>query len=265
MQVTSSADGTRIAFWREGSGPPVLLVHGGICDHHAWHAVVPLLARRHTVWTYDRRGRGASGDAPPYRVEREVEDITALLDAIGEPAHLLGHSAGAMLALAAALRGPRLLSLILYEPPFAVGGDPADPDPGERAQIEACLAAGDRDQALRLAMRATVATPDAELDRLQAGSGWQHLRALAPSILYDWRIWEEGRIPPRPTTLPVPVLLLLGSETIPRIRVATEALRQALPRARLKILPGQAHFAMVAAPELFAGEVVDFMERADRE
>src|SRR5208283_2740107 len=104
METVTSSDGTRIAYWREGSGPPLLMAHGGLCDRFAWYFVVPLLARKFTVYTFDRRGRGASGDTPPYAAEREREDIAAILGAIGEPVHLLGHSAGGILALQIAER-----------------------------------------------------------------------------------------------------------------------------------------------------------------
>src|SRR5579862_3642859 len=117
MHVVRSKDGTPLACWRQGSGPALLLVHGGLCDHLAWHFVAPLLAPHFTVWTLDRRGRGKSGDTQPWSVQREVEDVLALLSIIGEPAHLLGHSAGAILVLRAACRAERLRSLILYEPP----------------------------------------------------------------------------------------------------------------------------------------------------
>src|SRR5208283_5201874 len=101
---------------------PLLMAHGGLCDRFAWYFVVPLLARKFTVYTFDRRGRGASGDTPPYAAEREREDIAAILRAIGEPVHLLGHSAGGILALQTAERTRDLLSLILYEPGYIVDG-----------------------------------------------------------------------------------------------------------------------------------------------
>ena len=257
-EITNSADGTRIAFWREGSGAPLLLVHGGLCDHLAWHFAVPYLARQFTVYTFDRRGRGASGDTPPYAVERESEDVAAMLDAIGRPGHLLGHSAGAILALAAAGRADNLLSLMLYDPPFVVDGARERPGPGILEQIQALLATGDRDQALRIAIRETVAMPDSQIEQMRAGPGWEHLRSAAGAIPHDWMLWEERLVPERLTALRMPVLLLLGSESPPWIRASTEAVRTALSRARMVELPGQGHDAMITAPELFARAVTDF-------
>src|ERR1700722_893960 len=143
METVISADGTGIAYWREGSGPPLLLVHGGVCDHLAWRFVGPFLARKFTVYTCDRRGRGESGDTPPYAVERELDDIDALLQMIRDPAHLLGHSAGGILALLAAERTDSLLSLILYEPAFVVDGARQRPGPDVLEKMRSLLAAGD--------------------------------------------------------------------------------------------------------------------------
>ncbi len=191
METAASADGTRIAFWRAGSGPPLLLVHGGICDHFAWYFVAPRLARRFTVYTFDRRGRGDSGDTPPYAAEREVEDIAALLQAIGEPAHLLGHSAGGILALQAAERARDLLSLILYEPAFVIDGARERPGREILEKMRSLLAAGNRDETVRIAMRESVGASEAEIAALAAGPGWQRLLAVADAIPNDWMLWEE--------------------------------------------------------------------------
>jgi pimeloyl-ACP methyl ester carboxylesterase len=256
-EFVTSPDGTRIAFWREGAGRPLVLVHGGICDHLAWYHLVPLLAQRFAVYTMDRRGRGCSGDAPLHTVEREVEDIGALLKSIGEPAHLLGHSAGAILSLAAARTG-NLRSLILYEPPFIMEDARERPAPEVLKRMEALLAAGELDEALRIAMRESVAVPDSEIDEMQAGPGWEHLRRVARAIPYDWKLWEERLAPEGLKSLQMPALLLLGSESPGWICKSTEAMLAALPQACLAMLQGQAHFAMLTAPELMARAVVEF-------
>jgi len=116
-----SADGTPIAFWRSGSGPPLVLVHGTSADHTRWAGVLPLLESHFTVYALDRRGRGGSGDAGRYAIEREIEDVVAVLDAVGERVVLVGHSYGAICALEAAARAPGVRALILYEPPIPVG------------------------------------------------------------------------------------------------------------------------------------------------
>jgi pimeloyl-ACP methyl ester carboxylesterase len=262
METVTSADGTRLAYWREGSGPPLLLVHGGVCDHFAWYFVAPLLAARFTVYTYDRRGRGASGDTPPYAAKREREDIAAMLRAIGEPAHLLGHSAGGILALQAAERRADLLSLILYEPAFVVEGARERPGPEILQEMRRLLAAGDRAEVLRISMRESVGMSQAEIAALQAGPGWTRLLAVADAIPNDWMLWEERFDAKSASAVRTRTLMLMGSESQPWLRRGTEAVLAALPDARMVMLPGQAHSAMITAPELFARAVIDFADGA---
>ena len=260
METVTSADGTRIAYWREGSGPPLLLVHGGICDHFAWYFVVPLLAQRFSVYTFDRRGRGASGDTPPYAPEREREDIAAMLRAIGEPAHLLGHSAGGILALQAAGRARDLLSLILYEPAFVVEGARERPGPESLEKMRRLLAAGDRDEVVRTAMRESVGASDTEIAALASGPGWTHLLEVAPAIPNDWMLWEERFDAKSAGTMRTSTLMLAGSESPDWLRTGAEAVLAALPDARMAALPGQGHSAMITAPELFARAVMEFAD-----
>ena len=259
MNQILSSDGTVLACWRQGQGAPLLLVHGGLCDHLAWYFVIPHLAQQFTVWTYDRRGHGESGNTLPHSVEREIEDIEALLGAIGEPAHLLGHSAGAILALGVAERSEHLRSLILYEPPFIIDGARNRPAPELLAEMERLLAAADPDGALRIAMRETVAMTDAEIDALQRSQGWENLRGAATAIPYDWRIWDE-RFDPEPLrTIGTRTLVMMGSTSPAWIRASTQAVAAALPRAELVTLAGQGHSAMFTAPELFVREVTNFI------
>lgn len=212
METAISADGTPIAFWREGSGPPLLLVHGGVCDHHAWYFVLPLLARRFTVYTYDRRGRGQSGETPPYAVERELDDIAAMLAAIGEPAHLLGHSAGGILALKAAERRDDLLSLTLYEPAFVVDGARQRPGPEVLEKMHSLLSAGHPDEVIRMAIRETLGLPENEIAAMSQGPGWEHLRAVAHTVPYDWMLWDERLDVEKIAAMRLRTLLLMGSK-----------------------------------------------------
>ena len=260
MKTTYSADGTCIAFWKTGSGPPLLLVHGGVCDHLAWYFVTPLLAQRFTVYSFDRRGRGSSGDTPPYAVEREVEDILAMLSTIGEPAHLLGHSAGGILALAVAERRSDLLSLMLYEPAFIVDGARERPGPEVLERIQSLLAAGDRDEVLRIAMRETVAIPESEIKAMRSTPGWEHLRNVAHTIPYDWMVWERQLVPQNLIGLHMPVLLLIGSHSPSWLHAGSRAIHADLPHAQVIELQGQGHSAMVSDPGLFAREIQRFVD-----
>jgi pimeloyl-ACP methyl ester carboxylesterase len=260
METVTSADGTRIAFWRSGSGPPLLLVHGGICDRFAWYFVAPLLAKRFTVYTFDRRGRGGSGDTPPYAAEREREDIAAMLRTIGEPAHLLGHSAGGILALQAAERCHDLLGLILYEPAFVIDGARERPAPEALDEMRGLLAAGNRDEVVRIAMRVSIGVSEAEIAALAGGPGWKRLLDVAPAIPNDWMLWQERFDAASAGAMRTRTLILTGSASPLWIRQGAAAVLAALPLARMVVLPGQGHSAMITAPELFARAVIDFAD-----
>jgi pimeloyl-ACP methyl ester carboxylesterase/AcrR family transcriptional regulator len=265
METTTSDDGTRIALWRRGSGPPLLLVHGGACDHLAWYFVTPLLAQKFTVYSFDRRGRGGSGNTEPYDAEREVEDLLAVLSKIDEPAHLLGHSAGGIVALKAAERQADLLSLMLYEPAFIVDGTRERPGPEILERVRALIAEGDLDEVIRIAMRESLSMPEAEIEAMRAGPGWEQLRSVAPAIPNDWMLWEERLEPERLANLHLPTLLLVGSKSPSWLRTTSRAILAALPQAREVEMAGQGHTAMIGAPELFAREVVGFVESAANE
>jgi pimeloyl-ACP methyl ester carboxylesterase len=234
------------------------MVHGGVCDHLAWYFVVPLLARNFAVYTFDRRGRGGSRDSQPATVDREVDDIAALLQHIGEPAHLLGHSAGGILALKAAMRADNLLSLMLYEPAFVVEGARERPAPAVLEKMRALLAANNRAEVVRIAMRESIGLSESEIAAMEAGHGWDHLCGLAHAIPNDWLLWEEHLDVEALKTVQTRTLLLEGSESPSWLRQAAQTIADALPNARQVGLAGQAHSAMITAPELFAQAVTNF-------
>jgi pimeloyl-ACP methyl ester carboxylesterase len=120
MEFTTSADGTKIAFERRGSGEPILLVHGTTGSTQSWALVAPILAKRFCVVVMDRRGHGESGAGPSHSTEVQAQDVISVIDAVGEAVHLVGHSGGARVTLTAALHTDRLRSLVLYEPPIAL-------------------------------------------------------------------------------------------------------------------------------------------------
>ena len=258
MEMVVSADGTAIAYERTGHGPPLVLLHGTGRDRAYWARSLPALARHATVYAVDRRGRGGSGDTDRYALEREVEDVLAVLGAIGAPAHLLGHSYGGIVALDAAARAERLRSLILYEPPFSVGLDGVPPDLGDR--LEALLAAGDREAVLVAFLREGPRFPPAEIAAQRARPDWPDRLAYAHTLPRETQTvrgyaFDAGRA----AGLRWPTLLLLGSESPPFFRQAIEALHAALPRSEVTVLQGQHHNAMQTAPELFAEAVHRFL------
>jgi len=252
MDTVTSADGTAIAYERTGEGPPLVLLHGTSRDRSHWARSLPGLARHTTVYAVNRRGRGESGDADRYAIEREVEDVLAVIDAVGEPVHLLGHSYGAIIALEVAMRTDRLRGLILYEPPIAVGADRVPDDLGER--LAAFLQEGPRYPPEVIAARRALPT-------------WPDALALAHTLPRETQTVHRYALDPaRVAAVKASTLLLLGSQSPSFFRAAIEALHATLPQSEMVVLPGQHHNAMEAAPELFVETVHRFVgEQRDGE
>lgn len=254
----TSKDGTRLAFWRTGSGPPLVLVHGTTADHGRWAPVLARLGERLTVYAIDRRGRGGSGDAPEYALDREVEDMVAVVESTGAPAFLLGHSYGAICALEASLRTARIRKLVLYEPPIPTGAPRAPP--GSIARLQALLDRGEREEVVTAFFRESVHVSPRALELMRSLPDWPARVAAAPTLPRELRAGEAYTLrPERFAAVTVPALLLLGGDSPPFFREATEAVSRALPHARLVVLPGQQHAAMNTAPDLFLREVVGFL------
>jgi len=263
LETITAPDGTPIAFQRTGSGPFLVVVHGTAADHTRWAPVLPALEAQFTVCALDRRGRGGSGDAQPYALEREFEDIAAVVDSLGGPVHLLGHSFGAVCALGAARLAARLRSLTLYEPPPA--GVPDLTPPEVAAEIERHLAAGDRAEAVRAFFRGVVHMPAHELEMLAASPAWLARVAAAHTLLREARALE-AQPPPSPDhyqVVTVPALLLLGGDSPAYFRASIAAVQAALPASRVVVLPGQQHVAINTAPDLFVREVTCFLAEAE--
>jgi pimeloyl-ACP methyl ester carboxylesterase len=258
MDYTTSRDGTKIAFRRSGSGPPLLLVHGTTADHRRWDAVSPRLEPHFTVYAMDRRGRGGSGDAPDYGFRREAEDVAAVVEAIGGPVFVLGHSFGGRCSLEAALLTDKIDRLILYEPSIPAFAPSVPPDVPDR--IQALAAGGEPEAALELFFREMVGMPEEELAAYRRLPMWPGRIQLAPTIGRELRVDQTyGFDPAKFTGLRVPTLLLLGGSSPPDFRTALERIDATLPDSRIVVLPGQRHIAMDTAPELFVAEVVRFL------
>jgi pimeloyl-ACP methyl ester carboxylesterase len=260
MEKVTSKDGTSIAFWRSGEGPPLLLVHGATADHTTtWRFVRPKLERHFTVYAMDRRGRGGSGDAPDYKLQREAEDVAAVVDAINEPVNVLGHSYGGLCALHAALITPNLRRLIVYEGVPLRGADEVGPSIIDRMQ--AMLETGDMEGVLVTMYRDLVEMPPEELELLRSQrDAWAVRLRNAPTLPRELRALERYTLAPeRFESMETPTLLLVGGDSPPRELENARGVAEALPEARVVILPGQQHAAMYTAPELFVREVVAFL------
>jgi pimeloyl-ACP methyl ester carboxylesterase len=253
MPIVTSADGTTIAYETTGAGPALLLVDGAMCyrDFGPARDLAKNLADQYTVYLYDRRGRGASGNTLPWSEDREIEDLAALLEAAGGQAYALGVSSGAVLTADAANRLPGLTKIALYEPPFIV--DDTHPAREETfvADTEALLARDDRTGALKKFM-SHVGMPGAMLAIMPLTPPWKKLKAVAPTLPYDLHILgTTGRgvplDPARWSHVTAPALVLDGGKSPQYMRNGAKALSETLPKAGYGTLPGQTHMVKAAA------------------
>ncbi len=254
-----SADGVPIAVWVEGSGPPLVLVHGALSDHRRFDTLVAELRAHLTTFAMDRRGRGGSGDSSGYAIEREFEDVAAVVDAVaartGRPAALWGHSYGADCAMGAAALTGNVDGLILYEPGLGFSYPPRSIE-----AVEAAVAAGDSEAALLAVLVGVVeATPD-EVSAIRASPTWAARLATVPTVARELRaerdwVYEPGCF----DVVGASTLVLAGSDSPPSQQDATRRAAAAIPGARVEVLEGHGHFAFQTDPALVAGVIRDFV------
>jgi pimeloyl-ACP methyl ester carboxylesterase len=260
----TSRDGTEIAYWTSGDGPPLLLVHGTSGARERFAPLLPYLEPHATVHVMDRRGRGGSGDAPIYDLAREFEDVAAVVDAIaaasGSAVDVYGHSFGGNVAFGAAPLTRNVRSLVLYE-----GWPPVTPEkvvfpPEVEERLDALVAAGDRDGAVEAFMRDMVKVPDEEIAAIRAQPSWAARVAAVHTVTREIRAFFRHTFDPAEAArIGVPVLVLTGSDTPEEMKDDPETVAAALPDARIAVLEGQEHLADVLAPELFAEHVLGFL------
>jgi pimeloyl-ACP methyl ester carboxylesterase len=259
IKTIASKDGTPIAYRRSGRGPSLILTHGTGGSHARWAAILPALEPYFSLYAVDRRGRGESGDAESYAIEREFEDVAALVEAVEPPVYLLGHSYGAICALEAAQLSRNIRKLVLYEPPL--------PSPGVLIyregiieRLEALLAAGKREELLLTFMGEVVKMPPHELSQIQASPAWPARVAAAHTLPRELRAHEQYQFEAnRFKSLTVPTLLMVGGDSPAFFKVAIDTLSATLPNCRATVLTGQQHIAMDTAPDLFTREVLAFL------
>jgi pimeloyl-ACP methyl ester carboxylesterase len=255
METVTSGDGTQIAFDRIGEGPAVILVSGAL-GHRAFDQstgeVARQLAEQFTVFHYDRRGRGDSGDTPPYAVERELEDIEALLAEAGGSGSLYGSSSGGNLALKAAREGLSVTKLALWEPNFVVDQSrPRLPD-DYVTELEERVADGRRGDAVEYFMTTAVGLPAEFVAPMREMPIWPGMEAVAHTLAYDGRVVEGFELPTAELeALATPTLVMAGGQT-PWLLTGPQALTRALPNGEFHLLEGQSHdvAADAVAPEL---------------
>jgi pimeloyl-ACP methyl ester carboxylesterase len=272
----SGSDGVDLAVFEltsRGAGavtehhPPLLLVHGATADHTTWRAAGPLLAESRRVFAMDRRGRGASGDAPEYAIDREYEDLAAVAEGLAadlrsDAVDVVGHSYGGRCALGASLLTPRIRRVVVYEGAPVPAGMSYRPE-GLVDAVRDALARGDNEAGLTTFLAGIVGMSDAELDAYRANPVWPARVAAAHTILREVEAEASaaaslealGRVR-------VPVLLLLGSTSRSPFRIGTEALVARLADARVHVIEGAAHAAHHTHADEFVAVVAAFLDRA---
>jgi pimeloyl-ACP methyl ester carboxylesterase len=247
MERVSSKDGTTIAFDRSGEGPAIVLVGGALSDRSAAFPLAARLAPRFTTIAYDRRGRGDSEDRAPYAVDREVEDIEALILAVGGSALVFGHSSGAVLALEAARTLPdRIPKLALYEPPFIVDDSRPPLPEAYSARLDELVSTGRRGDAVELFMTTGPGVPAEAVAQMRQEPFWPSMEAVAHTLAHDGTVMGNAMSgSPSPlerwASVAVPALVMDGGASPDWQRHAVLALVDVLPDARHRTLEGQDH------------------------
>ena len=259
MEKVTSKDGTIIVFERSGKGPVVLLVGGILGDRSQQAPLAALLADHFTVFNYDRRGHGESGDTPPYAVEREIEDLEAMIKEAGGSAFVYGTSGCAVLVLEAAAHGlaPKMKKLAMWEPPYIVD-DSRPPAPRDyKEQLTELLAAGRRGDMVELFFTKAVGLPIEFVAQMRQAPFWSAQEALAHTLVYNAMIMGDFSLPTqRIATVNLPILVIDGGETA-WLTNAAQAVAEVLPNAQRHTLKGQPHNV---APEAIAPVLIEFFK-----
>lgn len=262
LNTLKSADGTSIAFETTGKGPPLILVGGAFCDRTAPTSGTPLaalLAHRFTVFSYDRRGRGDSGDTPPHALEREVEDLAALITTAGGSAAVFGNSSGGLLALDAAARGLPIPKLVAYEPPVILDAGRARAFEDLAKQLDEAAAGNRRSDAVELYFTKVMQMPAPAVAQLRKAPMWAGLEHLAHTLSYDLLITARGPLRlEQVSAVRAATLVMDGGASPGWMREAIQTLARAIPGARHRSLEGQTHAVdpatLARALEEFLGE-----------
>ncbi len=254
MPTVVSRDGAPISFATRGHGPPLVLVHGTASSALRWGSVLGILERTFTLHVVDRRGRGESGDGAHYSLAREVDDVSAVLASLAEPAFVLGHSFGGLVALEHVLTRDAVRGLAVYEPPVPAFG-PIYAD-AVIEEFDALLAAGDREGVITSFFTKVLGLDEATLAREKMQPSWTSRVAAAHTLPREARAtnayaWEPARF----ASMRIPTRVFLGGESHPFVAKLMKVVSAAIEGSDLVVLPGQKHVAMDTAPDLFAKEI----------
>lgn len=237
-----SSDGTQIAFTRDGKGPALVMVSGALSQRSLIGdtLLVPRLAERFTVYTYDRRGRGESGDTKPYAVDREIEDIGALIDHAGGTAYLFGVSSGAALSLQAAakLGAAKVSKLALYDPPY---GQPQRTFDEQQDSTSKLVKTGQPGDAAAYFLSA-IGTPPKVLEGMKSSPAWDAMKKIDHTLVYDYDVLGDGQVPEDVVkAIAVPTLVMNGEKSMDFMHAASARIAKLIPNAQHTTIKGQAH------------------------
>ena len=257
MEYAFSNDGTRIAYERSGDGPPLILVVGAFNDRHTGESLAEFLAADFSVFAYDRRGRGDSGDTAPYAVEREIEDLGVLIAAAGGSAAVFGFSSGAILALKAAASGLSIRKLALYDAPFDVDSGSSGPSVDHAARLGALVADGRRGDAVEYFQAEMVGLPPDVVAQIRHAPFRPALEQMAHTLVYEATIIGDGSLPAGlAARVTIPVLAIDGGDFAHgRLRRAAQAVAGAVRDGRHLALEDQHHQIL---PEIIGPPLRDF-------
>jgi pimeloyl-ACP methyl ester carboxylesterase len=260
IETIASADGTVIGFERVGSGPNVLAVHGGTADRTRWQPVVDPLASQLTLHLMDRRGRGLSKEEAQgaYSIDREAEDIAAVLAAIGGPTLVLGHSYGGACSLEALPLTDLVAGALLYEPAIATPGLELLP-PATLDAMRSVAATGDAEGILRLFFSQVLQLDDSTIDAMHGTPIWNARLDAAPTLIREAE-WVAGGsfVSTKFADVAIPTRILVGTDTTPGLAAAAQEAHRALPTSDVVMLEGQGHMAIDTDTEGFVAEVLAF-------
>jgi pimeloyl-ACP methyl ester carboxylesterase len=253
VAFASSKDGTRIAFEKIGSGPALVIVGGALSHRNGGKPLAGKLMERFTVYTYDRRGRGESGDTKPYAVDREIEDLGALIEQAGNTAYLYGVSSGAALSLQTAAKlGPtKVPKLAVYEAPYGQGERDFNE---QKDRVNQLVKTGKPGDAAAFFLSA-IGTPPPVLEDMKRSPDWQGIKKIDFTLAYDYAVLGNGAVPDTVKQITVPTLVLDGEKTMDFIRSTADRIAELVPNAQRKTIKGQTH---QAAPEAVAPLLIEF-------
>lgn len=259
--TATSRDGTAVGCVVDGNGPPLLMIHGTGDTQLGWRRLRPLLAPHFTLYLMDRRGRGVSGDLDAYALEREWEDVAAMIDSIPAPVNVFGHSFGAMCALEAALSAGNVRRLCVYEPSVNRNSGNARRE-FAIDEMSRLIALGDRDGLVAIHLRNIINASDETIEKQRAQKdAWAARLAMAHTMPRELQALRNYRFDARRfSTIDVPLCVLLGEKSVGHGPDTARSLVEAVRGSQLIRLEGQGHFAMLTAPDVLAGKLIDFFQ-----